>query len=99
MESPFLQGPPGQTFTSTLLLSFSYTPLLRSQATPLRTFDRTNKELALLEPILAEAWDRWGHTSFFLYTQPAYSYLIRLRHQPATLFSLSSAFFPLFTTS
>ncbi|GLB34513.1 hypothetical protein LshimejAT787_0200780 [Lyophyllum shimeji] len=48
---------PWVTFASTLLLSFSCAPLLKQHL--LRTLHMTNEELASLEPILAEAWDRW----------------------------------------
>jgi hypothetical protein len=58
-EPPFPQGqiPGGQTFASTLLLSFSCTPLLKQHL--LRTLSMTNDELASLEPIIAQAWDHW----------------------------------------
>ncbi|KAF8969563.1 hypothetical protein BDZ97DRAFT_1653622 [Flammula alnicola] len=60
-EPPFPQGAPlgGQTFASTLLLSFSCAPLLKQHL--LRTLGMSNEELASLEPIIAEAWDRWDH--------------------------------------
>lgn len=60
-EPPFPQGQPlgGQTFASTLLLSFSCAPLLKQHL--LRTLAMTNEELASLEPIIAEAWDQWDH--------------------------------------
>ncbi|PPQ78243.1 hypothetical protein CVT26_007693 [Gymnopilus dilepis] len=60
-EPPFPQGAPlgGQTFASTLLLSFSCAPLLKQHL--LRTLGMTNEELASLEPVIAEAWDRWDH--------------------------------------
>lgn len=60
-EPPFPQGAPlgGQTFASTLLLSFSCAPLLKQHL--LRTLSMSNEELASLEPIIAEAWDRWDH--------------------------------------
>jgi hypothetical protein len=60
-EPPFPQGQPlgGQTFASTLLLSFSCAPLLKQHL--LRSLVMTNEELASLEPIIAEAWDRWDH--------------------------------------
>jgi len=60
-EPPFPQGAPlgGQTFASTLLLSFSCAPLLKQHL--LRTLAMSNEELASLEPIIAEAWDRWDH--------------------------------------
>ncbi|KAF7290535.1 hypothetical protein MIND_01293400 [Mycena indigotica] len=60
-EPPFPQGPVagGQTFATTLLLSFSCAPLLKQHL--LRTLNMTNEELASLEPIIAEAWDRWDH--------------------------------------
>jgi hypothetical protein len=55
-EPPFPQGPVlgGQTFASTLLLSFSSAPLLKQHL--LRTLSMTNEELASLEPIIADAW-------------------------------------------
>lgn len=58
-EPPFPQGPPlgGQTFASTLLLSFSCAPLLKAHL--LRTLSMSNEELASLEPIIAQAWDHW----------------------------------------
>lgn len=58
-EPPFPQGQPlgGQTFASTLLLSFSCAPLLKQHL--LRTLSMSNEELASLEPVIAEAWDRW----------------------------------------
>lgn len=58
-EPPFPQGQPlgGQTFASTLLLSFSCAPLLKQHL--LRTLQMTNEELASLEPIIAHAWDQW----------------------------------------
>ncbi|KAJ7471756.1 hypothetical protein FB451DRAFT_1399071 [Mycena latifolia] len=60
-EPPFPQGPAhgGQTFATTLLLSFSCAPLLKQHL--LRTLNMTNDELASLEPVIAEAWDRWDH--------------------------------------
>jgi len=60
-EPPFPQGAVlgGQTFASTLLLSFSCAPLLKQHL--LRTLAMSNDELASLEPIIAEAWDRWDH--------------------------------------
>jgi hypothetical protein len=66
-EPPFPQGAPlgGQTFASTLLLSFSCAPLLKQHL--LRTLTMTNEELASFEPIIAEAWDHWDHqVRFFL---------------------------------
>jgi hypothetical protein len=52
------QGLGGQTFASTLLLSFSCAPLLKAHL--LRTLNMTNEELASLEPVIADAWDRWN---------------------------------------
>ena len=62
LEAPFPQGAPmgGQTFASTLLLSFSCAPLLKQHL--LRTLNMSNEELASLEPIIADAWDRWDHS-------------------------------------
>ncbi|TFK36424.1 hypothetical protein BDQ12DRAFT_699684 [Crucibulum laeve] len=50
---------PPQTFASTLLLSFSCAPLLKAHL--LRTLNMTNEELASLEPIIADAWERWDN--------------------------------------
>lgn len=47
----------GQTFASTLLLSFSCSPLLKQHV--LRTLSMTNEELCSLEPILSAAFDQW----------------------------------------
>lgn len=59
-EQPFPQGHTGgQTFASTLLLSFSCSPLLKQHL--LRSLHMTNEELASLEPILSAAWDQWDH--------------------------------------
>ena len=58
-EPPFPQGQVngGQTFASTLLLSFSCAPLLKAHL--LRTLNMSNEELASFEPIIAQAWDHW----------------------------------------
>jgi len=58
-EPPFPQGQiqGGRAFASTLLLSFSCTPLLKQHL--LRTLSMTNEELTSLEPIIAQAWDHW----------------------------------------
>jgi hypothetical protein len=59
-EPPFPQGQlGGQTFASTLLLSFSCAPLLKQHL--LRNLQMTNEELASLEPIIADAWEHWDH--------------------------------------
>ena len=59
-DQPYPQGHTGgQTFASTLLLSFSCSPLLKQHL--LRTLHMTNEELASLEPILSAAWDQWDH--------------------------------------
>jgi hypothetical protein len=59
-DPAFAQGHNGgQTFASTLLLSFSCAPLLKQHI--LRTLSMTNEELASLEPIIAQAWDQWDH--------------------------------------
>jgi hypothetical protein len=60
-EPPFPQGQQqgGATFASTLLLSFSCTPLLKQHL--LRNLQMTDQELASLEPIIAEAWEHWDH--------------------------------------
>ncbi|EGN95913.1 hypothetical protein SERLA73DRAFT_187187 [Serpula lacrymans var. lacrymans S7.3] len=70
-EPPFPQGQPlgGQTFASTLLLSFSCAPLLKQHL--LRTLQMTNEELTSLEPIIAEAWDHWDHQRRMHYAQQA----------------------------
>lgn len=78
-EPPFPQGqiPGGQTFASTLLLSFSCTPLLKQHL--LRTLSMTNEELASLEPIIAQAWDHWDqqvrtNTTFPIWRERAVAY-------------------------
>ncbi|KAH8809500.1 hypothetical protein DL96DRAFT_1628327 [Flagelloscypha sp. PMI_526] len=48
----------GQSFASTLLLSFSCAPLLKQHL--LRNLNMTNEELASLEPIIADAWEQWN---------------------------------------
>jgi hypothetical protein len=73
------QVPGGQTFASTLLLSFSCAPPMLKQHL-LRVLAMTNEELASLEPVIAEAWDRWDHQvshSVTLYC--VFSVLILLR--------------------
>ena len=81
-EPPFPQGQPlgGQTFASTLLLSFSCAPLLKQHL--LRTLSMTNEELASLEPIIAQAWDHWDQQVRNQHpaTRPSSSSL--LRHGP-----------------
>lgn len=54
---PMGQQPGGQTFATTLLVSFSCAPLLKQHL--LRTLNMTTEELASLEPIIADAWDQW----------------------------------------
>ncbi|TFY74974.1 hypothetical protein EWM64_g9038 [Hericium alpestre] len=70
-EPPFPQGQlvGGQTFASTLLLSFSCAPLLKQHL--LRTLSMTNEELASLEPIIAQAWEQWDHQRRMHYAQQA----------------------------
>ncbi|PCH37652.1 hypothetical protein WOLCODRAFT_22747 [Wolfiporia cocos MD-104 SS10] len=70
-EPPFPPGPPlgGQTFASTLLLSFSCAPLLKQHL--LRTLNMTNEELASLEPIIAQAWDHWDQQRRMAYAHHA----------------------------
>jgi hypothetical protein len=65
-QPPITNG--GQTFASTLLLSFSCAPLLKQHL--LRNLNMTNDELASLEPIIADAWEQWNHQArwIFLYT-------------------------------
>lgn len=63
-DPSFPPGHGGQTFASTLLLSFSCAPLLKQHI--LRTLSMTNEELASLEPIIAQAWDQWDHQVCFL---------------------------------
>ena len=61
-QDPSFPQPPltgGQSFASTLLLSFSCTPLLKQQL--LRTLSITSEDLASLEPIMADAFDQWDH--------------------------------------
>jgi hypothetical protein len=69
LEAPFPHGAPmgGQTFASTLLLSFSCAPLLKQHL--LRTLNMSNEELASLEPIIADAWDRWDHSRRMHYAE------------------------------
>lgn len=71
IEPPFPQGAVlgGQTFASTLLLSFSCAPLLKQHL--LRTLAMSNEELTSLEPIIAEAWDRWDHQRRLHYAEQA----------------------------
>ncbi|THH06276.1 hypothetical protein EW145_g4201 [Phellinidium pouzarii] len=59
----------GQTFASTLLLSFSCSPLLKQHL--LRTLHMTNEELCSLEPILSAAWDQWDHARRLHYAEQA----------------------------
>lgn len=84
-EPPFPGGPGqlgGQTFASTLLLSFSCAPLLKAHL--LRTLQMTNDELASLEPIIAQAWDQWDHnvrSSFQLeavWREPSYQIFLAI---------------------
>lgn len=72
-EPPFPQTAliGGQTFASTLLLSFSCAPLLKQHL--LRTLNMTNEELASLEPIIAQAWDHWDQQRRIHYAQQAAS--------------------------
>jgi hypothetical protein len=83
-EPPFPQGQPlgGQTFASTLLLSFSCAPLLKQHL--LRTLVMTNEELASLEPIIAEAWDRWDHQVRFLLNRLSWPTLTRTQSVECT---------------
>ncbi|KAJ7186711.1 hypothetical protein C8R46DRAFT_1184597 [Mycena filopes] len=68
-EPPFPQGAHGgQTFATTLLLSFSCTPLLKQHL--LSSLNMSNEELASLEPVLAEAWDRWDQGRRMRYEHP-----------------------------
>ncbi|KAJ7149914.1 hypothetical protein C8R46DRAFT_1306339 [Mycena filopes] len=70
-EPPFPQGAHGgQTFATTLLLSFSCTPLLRQHL--LSSLNMSNEELASLEPVLAEAWDRWDQGRCMRTPPPGY---------------------------
>ncbi|KAN0129556.1 hypothetical protein V8E53_012552 [Lactarius tabidus] len=69
-DPSFPPGPHGgQTFASTLLLSFSCAPLLKQHI--LRTLSMTNEELASLEPIIAQAWDQWDHQRRLHYAHQA----------------------------
>ncbi|KAJ7475242.1 hypothetical protein B0H11DRAFT_2034686 [Mycena galericulata] len=69
-EPPFPQDAPhgGQTFASTLLLSFACTPMLKQHL--LSNLKMTNEELASLEPVIAEAWDRWDQGRRMRYEHP-----------------------------
>jgi hypothetical protein len=84
-EPPFPHGQPlgGQTFASTMLLSFSCAPLLKQHL--LRTLVMTNDELASLEPVLAEAWDRWDHQVVFSSMSIMPFVFIRGRSAPTAL--------------
>jgi hypothetical protein len=75
LEAPFPHGAPmgGQTFASTLLLSFSCAPLLKQHL--LRTLNMSNEELTSLEPIIADAWDRWDHSVGNLFINALMNYL------------------------
>ncbi|KAK0485322.1 hypothetical protein EDD18DRAFT_1311743 [Armillaria luteobubalina] len=70
-EPPFPNGQQhgGQTFATTLLLSFSCAPLLKQHL--LRTLNMSNEELASFEPIIADAWDQWNHQRQLHYEQQA----------------------------
>ncbi|KZT23985.1 hypothetical protein NEOLEDRAFT_1117260 [Neolentinus lepideus HHB14362 ss-1] len=70
-EPPFPHGQPlgGQTFASTLLLSFSCAPLLKQHL--LRSLSMTNEELASLEPVIAHAWDQWDQQRRMHYAEQA----------------------------
>lgn len=59
----------GQTFASTLLLSFSCSPLLKQHV--LRTLSMTNEELSSLEPILSAAFDQWDQARRLHYAEQA----------------------------
>ena len=70
------QGLGGQTFASTLLLSLSCAPLLKAHI--MRSLNMTNEELASLEPVITEAWERWNaqvssiaHTSALTDVRPS----------------------------
>lgn len=70
-EPPFPQQAAnnGQTFATTLLVSFACAPALKQNL--LSILNITNDELASLEPFIAEAWDRWDQAvcvSLLLYT-------------------------------
>jgi hypothetical protein len=54
----------GQTFATTLLLSFSCAPLLKQHL--LRTLNMTDDELASLEPVIADAWEQWDAQVSFI---------------------------------
>jgi len=56
---PSAPVPGGQTFATTLLLSFSCAPLLKQHL--LNTLNMSNEELASLEPVIADAWEWWNH--------------------------------------
>ncbi|KAJ7433154.1 hypothetical protein B0H11DRAFT_2259668 [Mycena galericulata] len=76
----------GQTFASTLLLSFACTPMLKQYL--LRNLQMTNEELASLEPIIAEAWDRWNQGRWMEHPEgfprPRYRSLPPASRAPAT---------------
>ncbi|KAF9071883.1 hypothetical protein BDP27DRAFT_1401223 [Rhodocollybia butyracea] len=62
------QGPGGQMFATTLLLSFSCAPLLKQHL--LNSLQMSNEELASLEPIIADAWDQWDRQRRQQHQQP-----------------------------
>lgn len=55
---PLMTG--GHYFASTLMMSFSYSPTEFKQQM-LRNLSITNEDLAVLEPIIADAFDQWDH--------------------------------------
>ena len=85
LEAPFPHGAPmgGQTFASTLLLSFSCAPLLKQHL--LRTLNMSNEELTSLEPIIADAWDRWDHSVGNLFINTMMALLILYNSAPNAL--------------
>ncbi|KAF8531991.1 hypothetical protein JB92DRAFT_3104375 [Gautieria morchelliformis] len=67
--APQAHNTPGQTFASTLLLSFSCAPLLKQHL--LRNLHMSEEELASFEPIIAAAWDHWEHERALHYAAAA----------------------------
>jgi len=92
-DQPFPQGHTGgQTFASTLLLSFSCSPLLKQHL--LRSLHMTNEELASLEPILSAAWDQWDHARRIHYAEQAAKVNSEHQQQNGPSSSVSSPFVP-----
>ncbi|KAH7908519.1 hypothetical protein BJ138DRAFT_1157516 [Hygrophoropsis aurantiaca] len=82
----------GQSFASTLLLSFSCAPLLKQHL--LRTLSMTSDELASLEPIIADAWDQWDHQRRIHYAQAAAQQVVNATTKDGTMSGPSNPPYP-----